>query len=212
MKKVTFLFAALFAFTFVFQACQNSGSTETTNEETVTTDTVATEEVVEEEVAIAEELTDDVKARNIYKNTTVILSGSMVISFGNILGDQAQAINEAFGTGNTAEIDAKIASLPAETMAKLDDMKNKMDSVFDAMKTEHEAIYNKMFQHELMAEGIEIANKYELPEGFEPLTANMDETAMRRYIIKISSADPNGDATEDVILNMYKEIFEWMQK
>ena len=157
MKTLKFYLIAISVFTFI--SCSNT--TESVDDQDVDTDTVTTEQAQVQEVDKQEltELTPDVKARNIYKNITVIMSGTMVFIFDDVLRDNAESLYNAFAKNAGGEnfldsIDAEIALLPQNILMELDGMEEKIDSAFIEMKRQNLSIYDKMFNHEFMKEGI----------------------------------------------------------
>lgn len=173
--------------------------------------------IVEEPVVANEDLAMDVKARNIFANTTVILSGSMMFAFSEMFQGQTGAFKEAFtklsaGEVNVKDIDEQIKALPAELVGGLDAMKFQLDSAYNELESSNQAIYTKMFDREIMKEGVEIAEKYELPNGFRPLTQNLTQEEIKRYILKVVAAGEDAQTSEEPVLKMYKEIFDWLQK
>lgn len=158
-------------------------------------------------------LTLDQKARNTFKNTTVIFSGSMVLAFSETFRTQADAFAGAFDTELNKEdldrLDDQIAGLGDDVMSPLEEMMNQMDEAFDDLSEENLTIYEKMFLHDIMKEGVAITEKYELPAGFRPMSQNLTRDEIKRYIIKLST---DGEDMDDPIMKTYMELFEWFQK
>lgn len=158
-------------------------------------------------------LTLDTKAKNTFKNTTVVFTGAMVLAFSEIYKGQAEAFAEVFNSEMNEEalknLDELIAGLGNEIIQPLDEMIVNMDEAFDEMAKENINVYEKMFLHDLMKEGVAITEKYDLPNGFRPLSQNLTKQEIKRYIVKISTDGQNQD---DPIIKTYMELFEWFQK
>ena len=158
-------------------------------------------------------LTLDQKARNTFKNTTAVFSGSMLLAFNQIFKEQATTFGEAFeGDMDEAavkELDEKIAGLGEEVLQPLEEMIFVMDSAFDNLAEENLTIYEKMFLHDVMKEGVAITEKYDLPAGFKPLSHDLTDQEIKRYIVKVTS---DGEDMEDPVIKTYMELFEWFQK
>jgi hypothetical protein len=155
----------------------------------------------------------DEKAKNTFKNTTMILSGSMVLAFSDFFKGQSEAFagifDQEMDDQALAELDSKINGLGDATMQKLDEMMDEMDAAFDDLKKSNLPVYKKMFLHDLMQEGVDITEKYELPKGFRPLSQNLSREEIKRYILKVTTS---ADNPEDPIIKTYMELFEWFQK
>lgn len=203
--------AILLAGAVLFFSCQTTQTTETTSE----TDTLITAAPVEAPAeVVVEELADDVKGRNIFVNTTAILTGSFLFMAPDAFGGMKDGLKEAFGKfsngeASADEIDQKIATLPAELLKNMDEMKDALYNAYGGIQESHPAIYDKMFKHELMAEGIAIAESIELPAGFKPLTQNLDANDLRRYILKMQV---DAESQDDAIIKGYQEVYKWMEK
>lgn len=205
MKKISVILSLVIAAAVMFN-CQ-SGTQKTSDEEGSEA----------KESKAKKELTLDEKARNTYKNTLCVFSGSMVVLFSGAFGEMAEGIAESFnqlaaGEVNTDDIDAKIATMPENIMQKMDEMVHKMDSVFNGFKAQDEALYDKMFKHEVMQEGVDITTKYELPSGFRPLSENLTGDEIKRYIVKMAASSDETEDTEDPVVKTYQDLFVWFQK
>ncbi len=154
-------------------------------------------------------LTTDVQARNIFKNTLSIFSGTMVLAYNSTFQQSAESLAKTFSSGSVKEMDEDIANLEANLIEELDNVKTEMDKAFDEMKSTNEKAYKKLFTHEVMKEGIEITKKHDLPDGYPPLSSNLSQDEMKRYIVKITTA--SNDA-EDPVIKMYTELMQWFQK
>ncbi len=165
------------------------------------------------EVKKVKKLSLDEKAKNTFKNTTVVFTGAMVIAFSEVYKGQAEAFADAFNSELNEEdikyLDEQIAGLGEEVNQSLDEMIVQMDQAFDEMAKENLSVYKKMFMHDLMKEGVAITEKYELPNGFSPLSQNLTREEIKRYVVKIST---EGQNAEDPIMKTYIELFEWFQK
>ncbi len=155
----------------------------------------------------------DAKAKNTFKNTTVVFTGAMVIAFSDVFRGQAEAFTDAFNSELDEEgiknLDEQIAGFGEEVIQPLDEMIMQMDQAFDEMAKENINVYEKMFLHDLMKEGVAITEKYELPNGFRPLSQDLTQEEIKRYIVKVST---DGQNTEDPVIKTYIELFEWFQK
>jgi hypothetical protein len=155
----------------------------------------------------------DTKAKNTFKNTTVVFTGAMVLAFSEVYKGQAEAFAEAFNSELNEEdlkvLDEQIAGLGNEVIQPLEELIVKMNEAFDEMAKENITVYEKMFLHDLMKEGVAITEKYELPAGFRPLSQNLSQDEIKRYIVKVSS---DGQDQDDPIIKTYMELFEWFQK
>ena len=158
-------------------------------------------------------LTLDQKAENTFKNTTIVFSGSLLVAFSGVFKDRTQTFSEIFASEMNREnlkiLDERIASLGEQTMKPLEGMMKQMDSVFNKLAEENYSIYKKMFLHDVMKEGVDITEKYNLPEGFRPLSQNLSQMELKRYIFKVSA---DGQNTEDPVIKTYIELFEWLQR
>lgn len=165
-----------------------------------------------EEVKV-KKLTLDAKAKNTFKNTTVVFTGAMVLVFSEVYKEQAEAFAEAFNSEMNEEdiknLDEQIAGLGNEIIQPLEEMIENMDEAFDEMAKENINVYEKMFLHDLMKEGVAITEKYDLPTGFRPLSQNLTKEEIKRYIVKIST---DGQNLDDPIIKTYMELFDWFQK
>ena len=165
------------------------------------------------EEAKVKKLTLEEKAKNTFKNTTVVFTGAMVLVFSEVYKGQAEAFAEAFNSEMNEEdiksLDEKIAGLGNEIIQPLEEMIENMDESFDEMARENVSVYEKMFLHDLMKEGVAITEKYDLPTGFRPLSQNLTKEEIKRYIVKIST---DGQDLDDPIIKTYMELFEWFQK
>ena len=158
-------------------------------------------------------LTLDQKAKNTLKNLTVIFSGSMIVAMNDVFRSQAQGFAEAFGgeldDEAIAEIDAEIEGLGDDIMQPLEEMMDHANAAFDNMAEENITVYEKMFLHDLMKEGVEITEKYDLPPGFRPLSQDLSKAEIKRYIMKVTSDNQDMD---DPIMKTYMELFEWLTR
>ena len=165
------------------------------------------------EEAKVKNLTLDTRAKNTFKNTTVVFTGAMVLAFSEVYKGQAEAFAEAFNSEMNEEdiknLDEQIAGLGNEIIQPLEEMIINMDAAFDEMAKENITVYEKMFLHDLMKEGVAITEKYDLPTGFRPLSQNLTKEEIKRYIVKIST---DGHKQDDPIIKTYMELFEWFQK
>lgn len=163
--------------------------------------------------SVKKALTLDQKAQNTFKNTTIVFTGSMVLAFSDAFKGQAQAFADAFVTEMDEEsiktLDEQIAGLGEQTLKPLEEMITHMDDAFDNMAKENLTVYEKMFLHDVVKEGVAITEKYDLPTGFRPLSQNLNRNELKRYILKVSA---DGQNTEDPIIKTYIELFEWFQK
>lgn len=168
---------------------------------------------VKKEETKVQKLTLDTKAKNTFKNTTVVFTGAMVLAFSEVYKGQAEAFAKAFNSemdeGDLKLLDEQIAGLGEEVIQPLEEMIVNMDEAFDEMAKENIGVYEKMFLHDLMKEGVAITEKYELPAGFRPLSQNLSKEEIKRYIVKVSA---DGQNQEDPIIKTYMELFEWFQK
>ena len=161
----------------------------------------------------AKSLSLDEKAKNTFKNTMVIFTGAMVLAFSDMFKDQAEAFSEAFNAemneADLEELDLKISEMKDGSMSQLEEMIDKMDSAFDDLAKTNITIYEKMFLHDVMKEGVAITEKYDLPAGFKPLSHDLTDQEIKRYIVKVTS---DGEDMEDPVIKTYMELFEWFQK
>ncbi len=211
LLKYSLLF--LFAAGVVLTGCQSTGEN----------DKQGGEEVKEQEAKKenkekkTKNLTPEQKATNVYANTLTIFSGSMALAFNSAFKDLAEgiktSINEAAGDKEAVnKLDAKIAELPDEISSKLQEMTGEMNKGFTEMKKTNPEIYNKMFKNELMQEGIDITTKYDLPEGFKPLSENLNEKEIKRYIVFIGAAGNDQANADHPVIKTYQDLFAWFQK
>ena len=153
------------------------------------------------------------KAKNTFKNTTIVFTGAMVLAFSEVYSGYTQSFSEAFNSEMNNEdlkvLDEQIAGLGNEVIQPLEDLISGMNEAFDDMAKENLSIYEKMFLHDLMKEGVAITEKYELPNGFRPLSQDLSPEEIKRYIVKIST---DGQKEDDPIIKTYMELFEWFQK
>jgi predicted Zn-dependent protease with MMP-like domain len=158
-------------------------------------------------------LSAEEKAVNTYKNTMIVFSGNMAMAFSSMIGDMAKAFTVNSETGQ-ANVEQALANIPEQLEVKLDTMLIGIGNAFDDMKEENAVVYNKMFNHAVMQEGIDITTKYELPEGFKPFSEDLTKDDLMKYIAYVSLASQSEqiDQDEDPILKTYLEIFDWMQK
>jgi hypothetical protein len=212
MKRIIKNFVAILIVSgIVLSGCQSGQTTKEGDK-----DTKAKTEKTKEKKKKA--LSLDEKARNVYKNTLTVFSAGMFITFNSMFKGMAEGFAESFenlseGDAKVKEIDAKInEDLPKEIMSKLDTIKMQMDEALDEIKKENPTVYNKMFKHELMKEGVEITTKYDLPKGFKPLSHDLSQTELNRYIVYISSQPQDEIDKDDPVMKTYKELFEWFQK
>ncbi|MCG8697130.1 MAG: hypothetical protein MI922_03690 [Bacteroidales bacterium] len=159
------------------------------------------------------ELSLEDKAMNTFTNSTVIVTGAMMLAFSDAFKSQAESFATIFGEETTEEslkkIDEEIAGLDNETILTLGTMRDEMKHAFDSLAKENMTVYKKLFLHEKMKEGVEITTKYELPKGFPPLSEELTEAELKRYIVKLISADGN---EEDPIVKTYTELMMWFQE
>ena len=210
MKK---LFLFLLATIILFSQCQKPANDENnSSEESVSTKIEAdTRSMPVKE----EELTPEQQARNLYKNTSSIMINVMMLAFNQSINDELKTITAAFGSldpeateESIAEIDEIIDELPEEFLSMIDSATSDLDAQFNEIKLENEAVYNKMFKSEVMLQGISIADSYDLPAGFKPLSESLSKEEMRRYIVKLGGASEN---TDDVVVQYLTEVMEWLQ-
>ena len=161
----------------------------------------------------AKELTLDQKALNTFENTTIVFTGSMVVAFSNVFKGQAEAFSNTFAAGlnkeNIKALDEQIAGLGEQVINPLENLITHMDSVFNEMTKKNRTIYEKMFLHDVMKEGVAITEKYELPDEFRPLSQNLSMDELKRYILKVTADSQN---TDDPIIKTYIELFDWFKK
>jgi len=166
-----------------------------------------------EEAKKEKALTLDQKAKNTLKNLTAVFSGSMIVAMNEVFRSQAEGFTEAFGgeldDEAVAEIDAQIEGLGDDIMQPLDEMMDHLDAAFDDLAEENLTVYEKMFLHDLMKEGVDITEKYDLPAGFRPLSQDLSKEEMKRYIMKVTSDNQD---MEDPIMKTYMELFQWLTK
>ena len=137
----------------------------------------------------------------------------MFLAFSDLFKGQAEVFAEAFNAEMNEEaikaLDQKIAGLSDETMVKLEEMKTALDNAYDSVAKVDRTMYDKIFLHSTMKEGIAIAEKYDMPQGFKPLTENLTAEEVKRYIVKIAV---DGQDTTDAVIKSFAEIAMWMQK
>jgi hypothetical protein len=154
----------------------------------------------------------DEKALNTFKNTTMVFSGSMILAFSDAFKDESGIFDGAFDEELTdedvAELDRQIASLNEQTLQSMDEMMKKMDAAFNDLSKENLPIYKKMFLKDIMKEGVAITEKYDLPNGFRPLSQDLTPKEIKRYIIKVTT---DAEDMDDPIIKTYMELFEWFQ-
>lgn len=200
MKKLLKNAGILFMVFALLTACGSKTSTESTDESA-------------NEKAATKELSVDEKAKNMFSNTMIIFSGSMIISFSEMYKNQAEVFSEVFNTeldeAAIKELDQKIAGLNDETMAQLEEMKVMMDHAYDSIEKADRAIYDKLFLRESMKNGVAIAESFDMPVGFKPLTEELSTEEVKRYILKIIV---DGQDTSDVVIKSFSEIALWMQE
>lgn len=204
MRKTIMSIAAYTLVAFLLVNCSSSPTGEEANNPGGTSETAEVEK---------KELSADEKAVNTFKNTMVVFTGNMALAFSKSFGDVAKAFTFDSETGK-ANIDSVLSTMPAELESKIDTMLIEMDKAFASVKEENQLVYDKMFKHAVMQEGIDITTKYELPEGFRPLSENLSKDDLMKYITYTSIASKKEDLfdAEDPVLKTYAEIFEWMQR
>ncbi len=158
-------------------------------------------------------LTLEQKTRNTLENTIIVFSGSMLIASNSLFKSQAQAFSEAFASEmdekSITTLDEQITGLGEQTMTSLNEMMVDMDAAFDKLAEENLSVYEKIFLHDVMKKGVAITEKYDLPAGFKPLSQNLTQDELKRYIIKVSV---DGQDSEDPIVKTYIELFGWFQE
>jgi len=209
MKKSLFM---LLAIAFIFSQCdtktqqedQNSPEDSISSEMNTEIDAVAT---------IEEELTEEQKLQNMYKNATSVIFNVFMVSYNDVIKEQAKTLTASFGEVNSEksttdvdEIDAKIENFSDEFQNKLDSGLIQQEAYFNQLKTENVEVYNKMFTNETMKEGLVIAEHYEFPAGFGPLHKNMDEKAIARYVVRLVATSNDKD---DVVNQYMSEVMQW---
>ncbi len=211
MKKFVLMFLAIALF---FSQCgpKNSQEDESQSEDSIT----STMEAEIDALAIEEELTEDEKVRNMYKNTSAIAFNVLVVSFDQIFKDEAKTLTASISSLSTEASDEEVAAVDSKIEDFSDDFKNKLDSglvamedYFDKLKSENEEVYNQIFDRETMKAGISIADNYQLPKGFKPLHQNLDQHEVTRYVVRlVANSNDNTDP-----LNQYMtEVMQWFNQ
>lgn len=150
------------------------------------------------------------KAKNTYQNTTCIFSGIMILAFSEMFEGTMQSFSKSL-SGNVDSIDASISKMDEKLSTQIDTIIISLDKVFDEVLTEDKAIYKKLFTKSVLSEGVEIATKYELPEGYRPLTQNLTTQEIKRYIVYVLS-EPETQETDDPIIKTFTELTEWLKR
>ena len=159
---------------------------------------------------IDKNLSIEEQAKNTYQNTTSIFSGLMILAFSDVFDGSLKAFSESL-TGNTDSIDAKIKSMDKEISSKIDTIIFSLDKVFDETLSSNQMIYAKLFGKDLMKEGVTITTKYELPEGYRPVSQELTNQEIKRYIIYLLS-QPQQTDLKDPIVATFTELTEWLKK
>ena len=196
MKFIKNLFLALTCFLIV--SCNNPGKKSVDIRED-------SSEIKENKKLSLEE-----QAKNTYMNTTSIISGIMILSLSEMFQGTMKSFTGSFN-GKIDTVDAIIKSMNTEISAQLDTMVTSMDKIFNEVLTENISIYNKLFSKEILKEGVSIASKYELPEGFRPLTQDLSPSEIKRYIIYTLSI-PKEEQKTDELGKMLTELSQWLQE
>ncbi len=209
MKKSLFM---LLAIAFIFSQCDTKKQQEDQNspEDSISSEMNSEIDAV---AAIDQQLTEEQKVQNMYKNATSVIFNVFMVSYNDVIKDQAKTLTASFGEINSEEhatsveeIDAKIENFSDEFQNKLDSGFVQQETYFNQMKTENEEIYNKIFSNETMKEGLVIAEHYEFPAGFGPLYENMDEKAIARYVVRVVATSNDKD---DVVNQYMSEVMQW---
>lgn len=195
MKQFTLTSGAFLIIIALLSAC--TGNPETKEQKTETTKKLSLEQ----------------KTRNTLENTIIVFSGSMLVVTSSHFRDHTQAMAEIFDSElnneNLKVLDEQIANLGEETINSLEKMMADMDAAFDTLEKENLTVYEKIFLHDIMKEGVTITEKYKLQEGFRPLSQNLTQDELKRYILKVTV---DGEDSEDPVIKTYIELFGWFQK
>ena len=205
MKKVKLIVLIALLPALLFFGCDDAST------DAITTDEDSTEEVVAEDGPQAS--TNDNKAAMLYRNTTVLFVGVMTIAFNEAFQGMAASFAETFAnfSGDEAslkEVDDKIEELDDEIVVKLDEAIAEILTKFDEAVEENKEGFDKMFAHEVWDEGISTAEGGKLPGGFMPLTANLNQSELWRYILYVSS---RSNEEGDPLVTNYQELMQWLQ-
>lgn len=194
----------------LFSQCDQKASQEDENLEEDSITSQMNQEI-DAMASVQEELSEEQKVRNMYKNTSAVVFNVLVVSFDEVFKEEIKTLTASIGSGETTEKETKNLEVNVDDFS--DDFKNKLDSglvaldqYFDQLKTEDEEMYNKIFANEKMQKGVLIAENYDLPEGFAPLHENLDEEEITRYVIQLAA---NSESQADPLSLYMAEVMQW---
>ncbi len=157
--------------------------------------------------------TIEAKVKNLFVNTLVIFTGTMFLAFDDGLTAMNEPLNSALSVemddAAISALDEQIALLDAPTMRRIERLRNNIYDAYDSIANVDRDIYEKIFLRLTMKEGVNIAERYDLPPGFRPLTEDLSFEEIKRYIVKISVTS---DDISDVVIKSFEDIADWMQE
>jgi hypothetical protein len=156
-------------------------------------------------------LSKEEKARNLYQNAITIMTGSMFASMGSMMGEASSAVMPYVADTLEKVMNEKMKTFSNQMIGE---MSKRMNQVLDSVKKAKPSVYSKLFTNQVMQDAVDKASKAELPKGFKPITENLNQEDLSRYVIYISllyKVD-KAKAASDPVLKMYEETFKCFTK
>jgi hypothetical protein len=160
----------------------------------------------------SEKLSNEQKGKNTFVNTTILATGTVLLSASEDLpfdaADFKPFFEEKMKKADLADLDRAIKDLGPDVFADIDELLEQMHSTMDDVKVVNPDIYANLFGGELMQKGVRITEKHKLPYGFLALSQELSPTEIHRYFIYFLA---NNDDTESSIFLIFNDLAKWVE-
>ncbi|MBN1949920.1 MAG: hypothetical protein JW801_01875 [Bacteroidales bacterium] len=153
------------------------------------------------------------KACNTFVNTSIIVTGTFLVAFGNHCRLEKEAFTpyftEELNKKTLKDLDEKIETLNVDAFNSLDTLYMQMSALLKLTSMTDPDLYHQLFLSDVMQQGVAITEKYPLPYGFRPFSQNLTLTEIKRYIVYFIAAGIEGESPMNKTL---QDLAAWMQE